>query len=155
MSEADVANTGSTGRTLRVFLSYAASDRAYARQLEFLLSGRANLRVFTTDALSAGEDWGPKLREEIAHSDIFVVLLSPASAGSSWVLHELGAAWALNKPIIPVLTQPEALTRIPGELHGRQLVSFGSLDSPEAVTQLLEPYEKAAALDNTRKLGVN
>jgi nucleoside 2-deoxyribosyltransferase len=136
-------------------LSYAASDRGYARQLELALSGRANLRVFTTDALSAGEDWESKLRDEIAQTDIFMVLLSPASVGSNWVLHELGAAWALGKPIIPVLTQPEAFIRVPVELQDRVPVSFSSLDSPEALTQLLEPFEKTAALGNSRKAGVN
>jgi len=108
--------------------------------LESLLSQRPNLRVFSTDALSAGEDWEPKLRDEIAQSDVFMVLLSPASLASKWVLHELGAAWALKKPIIPVLTRPESSVRIPVELPGRTPVDLNSLDSPEALAQLLEPY---------------
>ena len=133
-------NAGSTGRALRVFVSYATSDRAYARQLESLLSQRANLRVFTTDALSAGEDWERKLRDEIAQSDIFMVLLSPASVASKWVLHELGAAWAVKKPIIPVLTRPDLSTRIPMEFGDRKPIDLNSLDTPEAIAQLLEPY---------------
>jgi TIR domain-containing protein len=154
VSKVNGADVGGTGRALRVFVSYATPDRAYARQLESLLSQRASLRVFTTDALSAGEDWEPKLRDEIAQSDVFIVLLSPASVASKWVLHELGAAWALNKPIIPVLTQPEAFSKVPVELQDRKPVSLSSLDNPEVVSQLLEPFEKAA-LGNSRKAGVN
>src|SRR5437660_2798829 len=107
-----VVGSEAKGRSVRVFLSYAAADRTYARHLQEILSPFANFRVFTTDALSAGEDWTPKLREEIARSDVFVVLLSPASVRSDWVLQELGAAWGLNKPIVPVLTQPEVMGKL-------------------------------------------
>ena len=131
-------------RPVRVFLSYADADRTYARHLQELLSPFANFRVFTTDALSAGEDWTPKLREEIARSDVFVVLLSPSSVRSAWVLQELGAAWGLNKPIVPVLTQPEVRDTLSVALQDRRSVDYRSLDDPAAVTQLLEQLAEAA-----------
>ena len=37
--------------------------------------------------------------------DIFLVLLSPDSVNSEWILPEIGAAWALNKLIVPIVTQ--------------------------------------------------
>ena len=130
--------------TLRVFLSYEQSDRPYADRLRHLLSQAQGIghRIFTTDSLSAGEDWSNKLREEIAGSDVFLVLLSPSSARSKWVLQELGAAWALNKPIIPVLTHPELSVKPPVELSDARIVSLESLESPETVRELLEPYEQ-------------
>ena len=99
--------------TLRVFLSYAAADSADTLKVRSLLAQQPNLRIFTRDTLSAGEDWVSKLKNELSSCDIFMVLLSPNSVGSSWVLQELGAAWALEKPIIPVVTHPAVLTRIP------------------------------------------
>ena len=87
----------------RIFLSYVRADRTYALKLRSLLSQRPNLSIFTTETLSAGEDWESKLKDELSQSDIFIVLLSSNSVDSKWVLHELGAAWALNKPIIPVI----------------------------------------------------
>jgi len=127
----------------RIFLSYVGADRAYARKLRSLLSQRPNLRIFTTETLSAGEDWESKLKDELSQSDIFIVLLSSNSIDSKWVLHELGAAWALNKPIIPVAIHPEVFSRIPVALRELQLVEIKDLENPEVIDRILEGYEKA------------
>lgn len=140
-------------RGVRVFLSYSTEDRPYALRLQKLLSPYAKFRVFTTDALSAGEDWTPKLREEIVRSDVFMVLLSPTSVGSSWVLQELGAAWALNKPIIPVVTQPEVAGKLTMALQDSKPVDYRSLDDPAAVAQLLERLAEGADPDPSATSG--
>ncbi len=126
-------------QALRIFLSYAVVDREYAHKLHSLLSQRPNLYTFTPEMLSAGEDWESKLKDELSRSDIFVVVLSPNSIDSKWVLHELGAAWALNKPIILVVTHPEILSKIPMDLRKVQLVEIKHLEShPEAIDQILD-----------------
>lgn len=130
----------------RIFLSYVGADRAYARKLRDLLSQRPNLRIFTTETLSAGEDWESKLKDELAQSDIFMVLLSSDSVDSKWVLHELGAAWALDKPIIPVVINPEAFSKIPVTLHELQSVEIKDLETPGVIEQILEGYEKVGNL---------
>lgn len=130
---------------LRVFFSYASADKAYALRLRSLLSQRLNLRIFTTETLSAGEDWESKLKSEISECDIFVVLLSPYSLKSKWVLHELGAAWGLEKPIISVVTDPEVFTKIPVALTKARLVDIKDLENPEVINQILERYEKEIA----------
>jgi hypothetical protein len=129
-------------RVLRVFLSYAAADSAYAHKLHYILSQRLNLRIFTDKALSAGEDWKSKLKNELAQCDIFVVLLSPNSVQSAWVLQELGAAWMLEKPILPIVTDSQVLTRIPVELRNVQLVDIQDLENPETVNQIIESFEE-------------
>ncbi|MFQ6115033.1 MAG: toll/interleukin-1 receptor domain-containing protein [bacterium] len=129
-------------QTLRIFLSYALVDRIYAHKLRSLLSRRANLHIFTTEMLSAGEDWESKLKEELSRCDIFVVVLSPNSVNSKWVLHELGAAWAINKPIIPVVTHPEVFSEIPVALSKFQLIETNELEKPEVINQILEHYEE-------------
>ena len=128
---------------LRIFLSHTAADSAYARRLSrSLLSQRPNLRIFNTEMLSAGEDWQSKLRDELSQCDIFIVLLSPNSVYSPWVLKELGAAWGLEKPIIPVVTDPELLSRVPVSLDKARLVDVKDVDNPEVTNQILEYYEK-------------
>jgi hypothetical protein len=130
---------------LRIFLSHTPADNAHARKLRNLLSHRLNLRVFTTGTLSAGEDWRSKLKDELFQCDIFMVLLSPNSVESPWVLQELGAAWGLNKPIIPVITNPEVLTKIPVALSKVQSVDINNIENPEAINQILERYEEEVA----------
>ena len=132
-------------QVFRVFLSYAITDRVQAHKLRSLLSKRPNLRVFSTEMLSAGENWEPKLRDELSQCDIFLVLLSPSSVDSPWILHELGAAWALNKPIIPIVTRPGLFSKIPLELSGIQSVEIKDIEKPEVIDQLLEHYREEAA----------
>jgi hypothetical protein len=129
----------------RVFLSYAAVDSDYASRLHHLLSQQANVRVFTTDTLSAGENWIPKLRRALAECDVFIVLLSPNSVGSKWVLYELGAAWGLKKPIIPVVIHADAYANVPLVLRDIPLVDIKDLENPESTSQILKRYEQNAA----------
>jgi len=134
---------------LRIFLSYAASDRIDANKLRDLLSRRPNVRVFTTEMLSAGEDWKSKLKDELSKCDVFWVLLSPNSVDSKWVLQELGAAWAIEKPIIPVVTHPELISKIPVALSRHQFINVKDIDKPEIINRVLAPYEDdLATLDN-------
>jgi hypothetical protein len=124
--------------TLRVFVSSAPADQPHARHLKSLLSRRGNLRVFSAQLLSAGEDWSSRARQELLQCDLFIVLLTPAAAQSGWVLQELGAAWGLNKPIAVVVTHPELPVSVPIPLDAYPVVELGSLEDPEAVERLLE-----------------
>jgi len=128
----------------KIFLSYTRADRDDGQKLGRLLSQqRPNLRIFTTDTLSAGEDWRSRLKDELTQCDLFIVILSPNSIDSDWVLQELGAAWAIDKPIIPVVTQPGLLTRIPVDLKDVQVVELKDIEKPEVINQILERYEAA------------
>ena len=103
---------------VKVFINHSSVDMVFARHVRNLLVQRVNAQVFTTEDLSAGEKWEPKLRNELSSTDVVVALLTPNSVGSSWVLHEIGAAWALGKPIIPVVTRRDVLNNMPVSLEG-------------------------------------
>jgi hypothetical protein len=137
-------------QALRIFLSYAVAEREYGHKLRRLLSQRPNLQIFTPESLSAGENWESKLKDEISQCDIFVVLLSQNSVNSEWVLCELGAAWALNKLIILVITHPDVVSKIPLDLRRVQSVEIKYLEShPEVIKQILERYEEVATSHNS------
>lgn len=138
-------------KALRVFLSYSEADKTYARKLRSSLSQRLNLQIFTAETLSAGEDWVSQLKDELSQCDIFVVLLSPDSVDSKWLLHELGAAWALNKPIIPIVTQPEIFSKIPLALRGTKFVEMKDIEKPEVMGEILEHYEEMVASNSVDK----
>lgn len=95
--------------------------------------------------LSAGEGWQSKLRNELIQCDVFIVVLSPYAVESSWVLQELGGAWALRKPIVPVVSQPEILARVPVPVDEESLIEIKDLDKPDVINHILERYEKLAA----------
>jgi hypothetical protein len=126
---------------LRIFFSYAREDRAEALKVHRLLL-RLNLRIFTKDTLSAGEDWQSKLKDELTQCDLFIVLLSPNAATSSWVLQELGAAWGLEKPILPIVTHPDVFAQIPVSLNQFEFVDMNALEDTDAINRILERYKE-------------
>lgn len=133
-------------QALRIFMSYDADDRAHALNLEKLLSQRLNVRIFTTEMLSAGKNWQSKLRDELSKCDIFLALLSPNSVNSTWVLHEVGAAWVRGKPIIFILTNPEVLPRFPVALEHVLYLKLEEFEKPEIINRILEHYEEVTTV---------
>ena len=138
-------------RNYQVFVSHSAADKDYARQLRnLLLSQQPSLSIFTTSELSAGDDWKLKLKKAISDCDFFMVLLSPKSVESNWVLYELGVAWGLQKVIIPVVTNREIVSRLPVRLSKDQLVDLTDLENADTMNQILEHYEDSIALGGIR-----
>ncbi len=143
----NTAQKEKTKQMLRVFLTYSKTDGEYARRLRSLLSRYLNLHIFTPEMLSAGEDWLSKIKNEVSQCDVFIALLSPDSINSEWILSEMGAAWALNKLIIPVITQPELFSEIPIDLGKYQPLEIKYLEEhPEAMDQIFEYYEEKTSL---------
>ena len=140
---------GNRQRPVRVFVSHSDADTVFARKLRNLLFQRANAQVFTTEELSAGERWETKLRHELAAADVVVALLTPASVDSSWVLHEIGAAWALEKPIIPVVTRRDVLNKMPVSLKGTTAIELADVDSAENADRFVQSFENSLATANT------
>lgn len=133
-------------KTVRIFLSYAAADRSYAQQLRNILSQHPNVQIFTTEMLNAGEDWESVLKEELSNCDKFLVVLSPTSVDSKWVLHELGAAWAIGKPIIPIVTNKEVTFKIPVSISHLQIIEIKDIKKPGFVNMVLKNSKKLATL---------
>ena len=124
-------------RSSKVFLSYAREDRAYAERLRRILAQAAGANVFTEDMLSAAEPWQERLLHELRQADVFIVIGSPRSSGSSSVLQELGAAWAMDKPIV-VVTAEGATWRPPVESRMIEQVSLPDLEVPGVVQRLFK-----------------
>jgi nucleoside 2-deoxyribosyltransferase len=132
-------------QTVKVFISHSNVDTVFARHVRNLLVQRVNAEVFTTEDLSAGEKWESKLRNELSSTDVVVALLTPTSVGSSWVLHEIGAAWALKKPIIPVVTRRDVLNRMPISLERSHIIELGDVETPEHADKFVDAFEESLA----------
>ncbi len=98
----------SNGRGLRVFLSYAQSDRAWARKLTELL-GAEGFRVFDPGDLLPGDNWSLEIGQALDSSEAMIVLISPASVSSPWVQREIQYALGSERfqdRLIPVEVVP-------------------------------------------------
>jgi hypothetical protein len=132
--------------SISIFVSYAKEDSGQAAELMSQLARQPNFHIFTTSKISAGENWRSKIKKELSQSDYFLVLLSPTSVQSKWVQFELGAAWGLNKFIIPVVTSQDVVHRIPLEFGNLHVIELKDLKGkPESIGQIIESYEKTAA----------
>ena len=124
------SETNDAGEPFKVFLSYDTVDCASGQRVADHLRTYLNARVFSPDTLSPGESWRKRLRDEISGSKLFVMVLSPHSLDSAWMRQELGAAWALEKPVLSVCTEPDLLQRLPVELSKVNCIQLRDLDDP-------------------------
>jgi hypothetical protein len=88
----------------RVFLSYSHEDKPTARQLAGELEQRGAVVWFDEQVLALDEHLYERISAAIRSSDLFLILVSPASGRSRWVRRELDAALATENRtrVIPV-----------------------------------------------------
>lgn len=132
-------------KTIQIFITHASADRAKAQKLRNWLSRQPETSTFTADDLSAGENWQEKLRDRLAASDLILYIASRHSLESSFVLQELGAAWAFEKPIVTVLTDQASTADLPFRLKRHQVMNLEGFADPDTVRDLLNQYREPAS----------
>jgi hypothetical protein len=113
--------------TYDVFLSHATPDGAEANGIRDKVVAAGHRVFLAPKALQPGDDFAEEIRLALLGSRELWLLVSPSSSKSEWVISEWGAAWALNKRIVPILHRcgPEAL---PARLARLQCVDLHRLD---------------------------
>ncbi len=95
-----------------IFISYSNTDITNAERLELFLkrqgmicflSGKNNHKGPNNSSIQLGQDYRDAIKNELLSSKIIILLCTPDSVNSKWVLKELGAAWIMCKPVIPVV----------------------------------------------------
>lgn len=87
-----------------VFISYSHKDSGYAHKLaKALFSER--FPVWIDDRIDYGMEWPREIKEQLEACGAFVVVMSPHSEQSMWVLNELTHAQGISKPIFPMLLE--------------------------------------------------
>jgi len=109
--------------TYDVFLSYSAKDQNEADELYRSINANGGKAFLSAKSLKPGHDFVEEIRNAILVSNEIWLIVSPNSLKSEWVTTEWGAAWALKKPIIPILHRcsPEQL---PERLKTLQCIDF-------------------------------
>lgn len=86
-----------------VFLSYVEEDMELAQELYELLT-QSGLNCFMDKkSLDVGTIWEDDIRKALVNSLAEVILLTPNSIKSLWVMCEAGACWVLEKQIFPAI----------------------------------------------------
>jgi hypothetical protein len=87
---------------LDVFISYSSDDVVLAEDLMRSMT-ESGLRCFLAKNIQAGKLWREEIRSALHSSRVVVLLLTSSSIASKWVMCEMGAFWALGKPIVPAV----------------------------------------------------
>lgn len=132
---------------LRVFVSHAAPDVGIAREIRRLLDQVANVRVFMDYDLAAGSKWQTELRREIENADVVVAVLTPQALESEWMQQEIGAAWALQKRMLPIVTEPAVTQRIPLDLKNVQVFQWKNFQNPSGRQKFIDALQTTAGAD--------
>ena len=114
-----------------VFISYSVKDSSLAKELESKLA-KLGIKTFLAEkSLEIGLRWQGQIQQAVRDSRMLVVLLTPNSVKSSWVMLEAGAAWGLEIPLVPVLAyvKPEELPAPISDYQCRNFVTGQEKDS--------------------------
>lgn len=86
----------------RVFISYAREDRKMIDSLVDVLQ-KIGIRVFWDKNIGVGKAFSDEIKGLIAHTHIFMPVITKNSRNRPWVHQETGFAIALKIPVLPVI----------------------------------------------------
>lgn len=85
----------------RVFISHSSDDVDKVELIKKALESNG-LKPFYSASFEGGDNFFELIEKYIAHSHIFLPLISKSSSSRGWVHQEIGIANALHVPIVPV-----------------------------------------------------
>lgn len=116
-----------------VFISYKTEDREQARKVRAALALSIGGELRWDQDLQAGGRWAADLDAAVTSAACVVVLWSPSSVASPWVLQEAAIAKALGK-LVPVCIGSCEIPEPYREIHNIDLSNWnGREDDPEFV----------------------
>jgi hypothetical protein len=121
-----------------VFISHSREDQPLVERITRGLLFGGNVQVLTDRMLPVGVDWRKELRRALETAHVFIVIGSPSSAKSDFVLQELGGAWALGKPIVIVTPEGEVEWAPPIESSAYKRVALTELEQPAFAENLIK-----------------
>ena len=110
-----------------VFLCHAKEDEKFAASLKQRLERRGLVVFMDTDSMSRGYGLGAGIFEGIQESEEFCIICTRHAIEKPWVLTELGAAWGMRKPIVPITVGMPA-EELPELIRGIVAYGVGEVD---------------------------
>lgn len=93
--------------TFDAFLSYSTTNNQEAEFIHATATSSGLRILMAPKILVPGDDFAEEIRISLLGSVELWLLLSPQSICSEWVISEWGAAWVLEKLIVPILHRCE------------------------------------------------
>lgn len=119
-------------RKYDIFLSYQIKDREWVGCLVDALSEQGLHVWYDEMEIKPGDSMLDRVEEGLHDSTYVVFVITSETARSNWAAAELGAALALQKPLIPIVAEDMPLEDIPGPIKLRKYLLKGD---PRAVAE--------------------
>jgi len=114
--------------TTKVFVSYAATDKALAETAKHELATKGHVPsdtvFFDVQEITAGENIRQRLRSEIEAADAVVLVMTEQAETSQWINYEAGLADALGKKILVVGAKTTGKTGLLASLADYQRIEI-------------------------------
>jgi hypothetical protein len=128
--------------TSYLFISHSHADAQSASALvDYLLAalriGPDQIRCTSVPGyqLPFGRTIAEQLKKDLDTSVVVVALLTTKSLQSPWVLFELGASWALDRIVVPILGPALSLTELPGPMGDYPAIQ---IEADDAASRLVD-----------------
>jgi hypothetical protein len=129
-------------KKFRVFISYSHHNTDIVEKIVEILES-AGFHVIWDRKFNFGHGFHDQIKIFIAHSHVFLPIITKDSSERGWVHEEIGYAMALNIPVLPI-----AIDQLPGEmireLHAIQtdetLTGLPNILTKETITNLMCHY---------------
>jgi nucleoside 2-deoxyribosyltransferase len=130
----------------QIFISYAASDREWAREFAAALRDLGTDVWFDEFNIGPGDSVSDSLEKALRASDVVVLPVTRESLSDSNFFFELGAATAMNKKVIPIMAEDMDYAQLPVSLSRlRVLKRKAPRDTAEELAKALEVKRDEAA----------
>ena len=104
-----------------IFISYSRTQQEIANELNKRFKKLGYDVFLDTEVLEPGDKWLERLKDEVRHADLLVILVSETANVSQYVTLEMVEALKYNKRIVPVRINK---TSLPTYLKDFQAISF-------------------------------
>ena len=112
-----------------VFISNASKDRDWVNSLVEALSNKGLCVWYDETNIKPGDSILGELEEGLRDSKYIVMLLTPDTVNSNWAAAELGAALAMKKILIPIVSEDMLIEDLPGPVRSRRFLRKGDPNS--------------------------
>jgi hypothetical protein len=87
----------------RLFVSYSGKDASFVTDFANRFRSAGVPTYSFGDCNGVGAIWQDQVLAALTASEVVLCVMTPDSAQSRWVHAEIGAAWASNKAVVPIL----------------------------------------------------
>lgn len=124
-----------------IFISSSRKDNALAQDLFDRLE-RSGLKCFLArKCIGTSENWKNEIHDAMNSSKIVIILITQNSIKSKWFIAEVGAAWGLNKRIVPLVNGVKK-KKLDALFDLLQDIQFKKIDSCRKIEEAVDEIVK-------------